>query len=381
MQPPRVGPSRDVHQEHGFPEKQSESSADHKGFRLIPIRFHFTFLILLAFLIAGGLAGGAPAALSALYIVGLFASVLLHEIGHVVVARLFGISTSSITLYPIGGISKLDKEPAANQEVWISLAGPLVNLVIGGAIFAYLGYHNWILPAEQLAKATEANLMQRLAVGNFILAMFNLIPAFPMDGGRALRGMLATWKTPEDASHIAAVAGQFFAFAIAFFALVTGQLLLIVIAVFIYFGAAQEDAVALGRKLLHGVPVRAAMVTKFQTLSHGNSLSDAADLLLATSQHDFPVVVGNQVIGVLDKTTLLHTMASQGPDSYVAGAMDRNFVTLDPNTDLADVIPMLGKIRSCALVMEGESLLGLLTRENLSEFLTLRRFGMRAQAS
>ena len=340
-----------------------------------------TFLLLLVFLIASGLAGGAPAALTGLYLLALFGSVLLHELGHVGVASLFGITTSSITLYPIGGVSKLEKEPAPAQEVWISLAGPLVNILIGGAIFAYLGYHNWIVPPEQLAKPAEANLMQRIAVGNFILAAFNLIPAFPMDGGRALRGMLATWKSPEDASHIAAITGQFFAFAMAFFALFTGQLLLIVIAVFLYFGAAQEDAVAIGRKLLQGVPVRSAMMTNFRTLSHGNSLRDAADLLVSTSQHDFPVVVGDHVIGVLDKATLLQTMAAEGPDTYVAGAMDRNFMSLDPNMDLSEVVPLLGKIRSCALVMEGERLLGVLTRESLSEFLTLRRVGLKAHAS
>ena len=368
--------------QHDLPHKgDAKAAGAERSFRLVPIHFHFTFLILLTVLIAAAVAGGSSAALTALYIVALFGSVLLHELGHVAVAQMFGIPTSSVTLYPIGGVSKLEKDPTPVQEVFISLAGPVVNLLIGGAIFAYLGYHHWLVSAQQLANPTEANLLQRVAVGNFILALFNLVPAFPMDGGRALRGMLAVWTSREDATHIAAVAGQWFAFAIAFYALFTAEFLLVFIAFFLYLGATQEDAAAMGRKLLHGVPVRAAMVTKFQTLSHGNSLQDAADLLLATSQHDFPVVVGDHVIGVLDKNTLLQSMATEGPDTYVAGAMDRNFITLDPNMDLADVIPLLGKIRTCALVMEGERLLGLLTRENLSQFLTLRRFGVNAQAS
>lgn len=375
-------PHPDASQQHHLPENGgAKDSPASRSSKLVPVRFHFSFLVLLAFLVAMGVAGGASAALTAWYIVALFVSVLFHELGHVVVARLFGISTSSITLYPIGGVSKLEKQPTPKQEVFISLAGPLVNLIIGGAIFAYLAAHNWVLNAEQMANLSEGNLLQRIAVGNLILAGFNLIPAFPMDGGRALRGMLAVWTSPEDATHAAAVAGQWFAFAIAFYALFTTQFLLIVIAFFLYLGATQEDAVAVGRKLLHGVPVRAAMVTDFHTLSHGNSLQDAADLLLSTSQHDFPVVVGNQVIGVLDKSSLLQTMATEGPNTYVAGAMDRNFMTLDPNMDLADVIPLLGKIRSCALVMEGERLLGVLTRENLSEFLALRRFGLTPHAS
>src|SRR3982751_2467817 len=136
-----------------------------------------------------GIAGGASAALTAFYIVALFVSVLLHEVGHVVVAQFFGIPTSSITLYPIGGVSKLESQPSPKQEVFISLAGPLVNLVIAGAIFGYLAYHSWLVSAEQMANLTESNLLQRIATGNLILALFNLIPAFPMDGGRALRGM------------------------------------------------------------------------------------------------------------------------------------------------------------------------------------------------
>jgi predicted transcriptional regulator len=132
----------------------------------------------------------------------------------------------------------------------------------------------------------------------------------------------------------------------------------------------------MGRMLTQGIPVRAAMVTEFRTLSHGDSIGDAANLLLATSQQDFPVVHGDQVIGLLGRSALLKAMASGGPEAYVAGAMARDFLRLSPHQDLAEALPKLSEAGSCALVMDGERLLGLLTTENVSEFLLLRRFGM-----
>jgi len=131
-----------------------------------------------------------------------------------------------------------------------------------------------------------------------------------------------------------------------------------------------------GRILTQGTPVRAAMVTDFRTLSHADTVRDAANLLLAASQQDFPVMHGDQVIGLLGRAALLRAMASSGPDSYVAGAMNREFVHVSPEQDLAETIPLLSQAGSCVLVMDGDRLVGLLTSENLSQFLLLRRFGM-----
>ena len=130
-------------------------------------------------------------------------------------------------------------------------------------------------------------------------------------------------------------------------------------AFFIYLGAAQEGAAALGRTLTHGIPVRAAMITEFHTLGHGNTVRDAANLLLSTSQQDFPVMHGDQVVGLLGRNLLLKALAAEGPDAYVAGVMDREFLQLEPESDLAEVLPLMAQAGRCALVMDGTKTDGL----------------------
>ncbi len=353
------------------------------SFRLfgIPIRLHFTFLLLLVFIVATGLSGGQSSLVNAAYILALFVSVLLHELGHVAVSRKFGIGTKEIVMYPIGGVSVMERDPAPAAELWISLAGPLVNLSIALALWAWLYFSGYPISVEMLGKASDSNLLERIALGNLILGLFNLIPAFPMDGGRVLRAYLARSRSLQDATRIAAAAGRFLAISMLFTGLLSGQYFLMFIAVFVYLGAEQENASVMGRALTQGIPVRAAMITEFHTLSHGNSIRDAANLLLSTSQQDFPVVLGEQVIGLLGRNALLQGMAHQGAEAYVAGVMDRNFTAIKPDMDLAEAMPIVLQAGSCALVMEDGHLLGLLTRENLTEFLLLRRSGMEPMTS
>lgn len=342
----------------------------------VPVRFHFTFVLLLIFLTVTGLGDKQSTGAYALYVVGLFASVLLHELGHAIVGKWNGIRTSEIVMFPIGGVSKLEQNPAPAQELWIALAGPLVNIVIAGVLLGFLYYRNQIVGVNELIAPTDANLIQRIAFGNLILAAFNLLPAFPMDGGRVLRAILARWKTEDEATRIAAWAGRMLAISMGFYGLIWMQFMLVFVAFFVYLGAAQEGAAAMGRTLTHGIPVRAAMVTKFDTLPHGSTIRDAADLLLATSQQDFPVTHGTQVIGLLPRNELMRALASEGPEGYVSSAMLREYPVLDPKMDLSEALPLMTQAGSCALVMEGDELVGLLTTENLSEFLMLRRFGM-----
>jgi Zn-dependent protease/CBS domain-containing protein len=342
----------------------------------VPIRLHFTFVLLLVFLISIGLSGKQSGAATAVYILALFASVLLHEIGHVLVARLYGIGTREIVMFPIGGVSRLESQPKARQELLISMAGPAVNLLI--AIILLATQRNF-LPLETLRVPTDANLIQRIAMGNLVLGLFNLLPAFPMDGGRILRSVIAFWKPEEDATQIAASAGQFLAVAMGLFGLLSGNFLLLFVALFVYLGAQQEGAAARGRSLTSGFPVQAAMITDFRTLSHGNTIREAGHLLLSTSQQDFPVMHGDEVIGLLTRSALMRTMLHEGPEAYVAGAMDRNFPRVPPDMDLATALPLLSAARSSALVMDGDRLLGLLTAENLYEFMLLRQVSI-AQA-
>lgn len=342
----------------------------------VPIRFHFTFVLLLIFLIVVGLQGSQSALADVLFVAALFLSVLLHELGHAVVARRYGVRTIEIVMFPIGGIARFETAPKARHELWIAAAGPLVNVIIATVIFLALGEGVRLKTLETLAEPMDSNVLERIAMGNFILAAFNLLPAFPMDGGRILRSLLAYWKTEEQATQIAARAGRILAILMGLYGLLSMHFMLVFIAFFVYLGAAQESQAAMGRTLTHGIPLRAAMVSRYHTLSHGQTVGDAARLTIETSQQDFPVVHGTQVIGLLDRHGLMKAMASAGSDAYIAGVMEREFTRLDPNMDLADALPAIAAAGPCALVMEGERLVGLMTRENLSEFLLLRRFGM-----
>ena len=346
----------------------------------VPIRLHFTFVFLLLFLLVVGIGARQTALTHVLYIFGLFVSVLLHELGHALVSKKYGIRTKEIIMFPIGGVARLERTPPPRQELWIALAGPLVNLFLMAAILLFLfsraALHQMNASVAELLEPTDTNLLERIALGNLILCVFNLLPAFPMDGGRVLRSILAMRRPEEEATRIAARAGRILAILMGLYGLLSQEYMLLFVAFFVYLGAAQESAAAMGRMLTQGVPARAAMITDFQTLAHGASIRDAANLLLSTSQQDFPVVHGSQVVGLLGRNALLRAMATDGPDSYVAGAMERDFIRVAPDVNLNEVLPMLSRAASCALVMDGDRLLGMLTTDNLSEFLVLRRFGM-----
>ena len=364
------------------PEQQSKQAAAMSGtigvLRLfgVPVRLHFTFVLLAVFLIMVGVSGDQSAMVTVLYIGALFGSVLLHELGHALVSKRYGIKTLEIVMFPIGGLARLERMPKAREELWIALAGPLVNVVIAAAIFGFIAVRNHPVNLPELLRPTDANLAERIAFGNLILAAFNMIPAFPMDGGRILRSLLARNRSEEEATRLAARAGRALAMLMGFYGLLTMHFMLIFIAFFVYLGATQESAAASGRALVQGIPVREAMITDYRTLEHGDTIRDAANLLLSTSQQDFPVMHGGKVIGLLGRNALLRAMATSGPDGYVAGTMARDFVAISPHMDLAEALPVVANAGTCALVLENDNLLGLLTTENLSEFLLLRRFGM-----
>jgi Zn-dependent protease len=312
----------------------------------------------------------------------LFASVLLHEMAHAIMARRFTVRTLEIVMFPIGGLARMERLLRPTEEFWISLSGPLVNVLISLGLFGYMRATHQALGISlaDLTHPTDGNVVARLAVGNLLLAVFNLLPAFPMDGGRILRAMLSYVRPEDQATRMASWMGRMLAISLGLYGLLTSQFMLVFFAFFIYLGAAQEGAAALGRTLTHGIPVRSAMITEFHTLDHGSTIRDAANLLLTTSQQDFPVMHGEQVVGLLGRNLLLKALAAEGPEAYVAGVMDREYLSLEPATDLAEILPLMAHAGRCALVMDGERLLGLLTTDNLSEFLLLRRFGMEPAA-
>jgi Zn-dependent protease len=343
-----------------------------------PFRLHFSFILLATVVVVKDFAGHQSTSTYTLFLIGMLVSVLLHEMAHAVVANRFRVRTLEVVMFPIGGLPRMDRTLTPGEEIWISSAGPLMNAIIAAVLFGYLALTHQpvsIKPAD-LMQPADVNLWGLLAFGNLLLLGMNLLPAFPMDMGRILRAILSYVRPEDEATRIAAWIGRMLAIAAGLYGLLASEFMLVFFALFVYLGAAMEFAAATGRTLTHGIPVRAAMVTEFHTLEHGKTIRDAANLMLATSQQDFPIVHGDKIVGLLGRNLLLKSLAAEGPDAYVAGVMDRDYLAIEPGNDLAEVLPLMAQAGRCALVMDGEKLVGLLTTENLSEFLVLRRFGM-----
>ena len=362
------------------PGHQAATAGTVRAFQLfgVPVRLHFTFILLVVFVVVSVLGSGHSNGSYAAFLLGSLASVLLHELGHAVVASRFGIRTTEIVMFPIGGLARMERQLPPTAEIWVALAGPLVNLLLAVGLFSYMIFAHQATPVRMsdLVQPHGQSAVALLLYGNILLAGVNLLPAFPMDGGRILRALLSYIRPEEVATRTAAWMGRMLAISMGLYGLLDSQFMLVFFALFIYLGAAQESVAALGRTLTRGIPIRAAMITELHTLEHGATIRDAANLLLSTSQQDFPITHGDQVVGLLGRNLLLRAIAAEGPDAYVAGVMDRDFLALEPNQDLADILPLMAQAGRCALVMENDRLLGLLTTDNLSEFLLLRRFGM-----
>src|SRR5213080_1855499 len=278
----------------------------------IGLYVHATFLLLLAWVgVTYWLAGGSAAALDGIaFILALFACVVLHELGHALTARRYGIRTRDITLLPIGGVSRLERIPDdPRQEVWVSLAGPAVNVVIAAALYAWLLLSQTWRPLSALTMA-GGPFLERLLLVNVSLAVFNLLPAFPMDGGRVLRALLAMRMDYVRATQVAAQVGQAMALVFGLLGLFTNPFL-------VWIGAAQEASMVQMRTALSGIPVSRAMLTDFHTLAPEDPAKRVLELILAGSQQDFPVVDGGQggrLAGVLLRSDVLKALAQRASD-------------------------------------------------------------------
>ncbi len=306
------------------------------------------------------------------FIIAIFACVVLHEFGHALTARRYGIRTRDITLLPIGGVARLERMPdQPMQEFWVAVAGPAVNVVIAGLLYVWLGLTHTMVPIDTLSM-TGGSFLGRLMIVNGVLVVFNLIPAFPMDGGRVLRSLLALRLPYTRATQIAAGLGQGIALLFGFLGLM-GNPFLLFIAFFVWIGAAQESSMVQMKSALGGIPVRHAMLTEVHALAPHDTLSRAVELILAQSQSDFPVVDGDTVVGVLARNDLLAALAKEGQRALVQEVMQREFVAVDPADMLEGVFQRLQECRChTAPVTRGGRLVGLLTMDNLGEFVAIQ---------
>jgi Zn-dependent protease/CBS domain-containing protein len=341
----------------------------------IALYVHTTFFILIAWVAAshwsqGRDLGAAGAAVA--FILALFACVVLHELGHALTARRYGIPTRDITLLPIGGVARLERMPDEPlQELWVAVAGPAVNVVIAVVLYLWLRAGGTFEPISGVT-LTQGPFLERLMVVNIILIVFNLLPAFPMDGGRIVRAVLATRMEYTRATQIAATLGQGMALLFGFVGFFTNPFLLF-IALFVWIGAAQEASLVQVRSALSGIPVRRAMITEFRTLGPQDSLRHAAEVLLAGTQQDFPIVDADRVIGILLRADLLAALAAHRHDAVVADVMRQEFALVDSHEmlDVAFTRLQQGQVHT-GPVVHGGRLVGLLTMDNIGEFVAVQ---------
>jgi Zn-dependent protease len=344
-------------------------------FQGITLYVHATMLLLLGWILFARVVAGAGAAstLAGLgFIALLFLCVLLHEIGHALAAQRFGIGTRDITLYPVGGIARLQRIPREpRQELLIALAGPLVNGVIAAAIWVGLRASHALIQMGGLQPVGN-DLLTSLLAANLILAVFNLLPAFPMDGGRALRAFLAERMEYGRATHVAARIGQGMAFGFGMLGLLLQPLLLFV-ALFVYIGATEEAETVETELAFQGVPVRDAMTTRFATLTPSDPLSRAVEQLLAGFQHDFPIVEENHMVGLLTRSALIAALSERGPQTPVRWVAEPAPAAGAPTDSLESTFQRMRESEAQTLPIEDRGrLVGLVTLENLGEFLMVR---------
>ncbi len=307
-----------------------------------------------------------------LFILALFLCVVLHEYGHALTARKYGIRTRDITLYPIGGVARLERMPDKPiEELWVALMGPAVNVVIAAVLFAYLYLTQGRVPLNNLTAASGSFLVRLLGI-NIILVLFNLIPAFPMDGGRVLRALLALRMDYVRATQVAANIGQGLAFVFGLIGLLANPFLLF-IAFFVWIGASQEASMVQMKNSIGGIPVTRAMQTQFDTLSPSDRLDRVVSLILAGSQQDFPVAEDGHVIGILTRDDFIKALSRDGQSTPVASVMRRDLPTVDSHDMVEMAVTRLQESGSKTLpVMHAGQLVGLITSENITEFLMIR---------
>ena len=309
-------------------------------------------------------------------VLAVFLCVVLHEYGHALTARRYGIRTEDITLLPIGGVARLERMPEdPRQELWIALAGPAVNVVIAIGLFVLLSVVHGPQSAEPSNQmiAAGGNFLAKLMWINIALVVFNMIPAFPMDGGRVLRALLAHRMNYLRATQVAATIGQGLAIMFAVMGLFGGPVMLVLIGLFVFLGAQQESQMVEVRSLLRGVPVRDAMIRQFRAVGPQDSLDQVVALLLSGEQQDFPVMDGPRIVGMLTRSALLAALAGGKRDGTVAEIMRPECGSVDEMQPLEATFERMhqGQCPALPVLRHGE-LVGMITLENIGEWMMIQ---------
>jgi len=343
----------------------------------IPIYIHWSFILLLSYVAFVNYTFGSSfneIIWALIYILAIFLCVTLHELGHALAALRYGIKTKSITLYPIGGVAQLEKIPEKPEhELVVALSGPLVNLVIACILWLWIVFSPINYYIEDIGiKINSNNLLLNLAAANVVLIFFNLLPAFPMDGGRVFRSILALTMDRIKATRIAMIIGQVMAIIFIFLGF-KGNPFLIIIGIFIFFGAVQEYQMIKNSSILSNKKVKDAIMTRFTTLTTYNTLQDVIQLILSSSEKDF-IVVNEEgyPVGILTRDILIENITSSKQNLSVGECYRKTNLYLSPETDLNEAFKIMQmEGLSIVPVMDKGHLIGIINNENILECMML----------
>lgn len=331
--------------------------------RGIPIRLHLTFLAFIFALVVPGATSLWAAASELLFLIGLFGSIALHELGHAYAASFFGIKTRDIVLYPFGGIASITSHPHARAELIIALAGPLVNVILALLLFFSLDFSDVFIP----------EILGRLFIANIALLVFNLIPAIPMDGGRVLRALLVMCGI-KSATVIAARVSQCISIIFALIAIYSGRFDLLLIAAVVFIGAMQEQVQTQTLRAVVGRSVADAMIDakRLESFTHATTVHDGLMLALKSLQEYFPLLLGDKLRGIISKEDLVQFAAAQEANSYLGEIVRTDYLAVRPET-LIETLLIPGsdsQTREYYVVTDSEDrFLGILLREKIIELL------------
>lgn len=345
-------------------------------YKNVKVFIHWTFSLLLLWIIISNLRQGMPwidIFWIIIFVLALFLCVVLHEFGHALAAQKYGIQTKDIVLYPIGGIARLEKLPEdPKQELWVAIAGPLVNIGLFIILSTILSITGFDLENLEEIKINPNTIILYLASANLVLALFNLLPAFPMDGGRVLRAFLAIRLPRAKATQIAGGIGQFLAIFFIFFGLFNNPIL-VLIGLFIFLGAGAEVSHTQQESFLKGYKVNDALMLKFQIISFDAPLSKAVEKLLNSQATHFVVVKDDVAIGTLSRNEIIKGLQEGNESTLVEKVADFNPLKIETQQDLDEAWRnMMSKNKKVAFVIENGHFLGILDQENISEFVMVK---------
>ncbi len=331
----------------------------------IPLELHISFLFLMLFIYLVALLKLIPSVnlLTAVLITLVFATVVIHELSHSYLAKHYGIKIERIVLLPIGGVSEMEeipKDPA--QELRIALAGPVANLVIAVISFVIL-----IIFGTSLSTVLAGSLYY-FTIINLILGLFNLLPAFPMDGGRILRAFLAERMSFIRATKLAASIGKQFAIIMAVIG-VFFNFLLILVAIFVYLGAEEEYRSVLVSTLLEDENVKNIMTTEVHTLNPDNTVQEALKIMFTEKHMGYPVTENGKLVGIITFHDISNIPKSDR-NMLIKDVMTKELILSDPNEYLVETIGKLNRHRIGRVpIVENSELVGIVSKTDITNTL------------